>query len=166
MSDNIIKRRGGLFPVELGRIAEQVTKPAFKRYGVVQARLMSQWDMVAGKFLAEKTQPIRVVFAKGARDNGTLELRVADGTTALSVQHLEPDILEKIATFFGYRAVSRIKIIQAPLLKKKTPKVKPPEELPAATRKQVADAVENIEDPVLKELLQNLGEAIARKNKD
>ena len=47
----------------------------------------------------------------------TLVLRV-EGPVALEIQHLSGVIIEKVNRFFGWRAVGRIQIRQAPLLRR------------------------------------------------
>ena len=50
-------------------------------------------------------------------------LRV-EGPVALEIQHLSGVIIEKVNRFFGWRAVGRIQIRQAPL-RRRGPKVRP-----------------------------------------
>lgn len=153
-----------LFPTTLQKAAETATKTAFKRYGLAQARLASDWEHVVGPVLAAKALPQRIQFTKGKRDDGTLFLAVATGW-ALEIQHLEPVILEKIATYFGYRAVSRIHITQRPLPATKKPKKTPPKPLPEPDSQYLQAATAAVEDPQLKAALERLGEGILRKKR-
>jgi hypothetical protein len=158
-----VKRKFSFFPVTLQKAAETVTRPAFKYRGLAHARLVSDWRHIAGSVLAEKALPLNIRFPKGQKDGGTLYLAVASGW-GLEVQHLEPIILEKIATYFGYRAIAKIHITQRPLplpiAKKKTP---PPPPLPAQAQKKLEGAVEGITDPTLKRALERLGGGIFSK---
>lgn len=157
-------RRGSRLPLPLYKAIEQVTKPVFKTRGLAEARLITEWHLIAGSVLSEKSLPQKIVFQKGKRGEGVLHLVVAPGW-ALEVQHLEPVILDKIATYFGYRAVAKIHILQAPLPKtaeeKKPAPLKP---LDAKTRAQLNIATESVENSELKESLTALGEAILRRN--
>lgn len=158
------KRRFSLFPTTLQKAAEIATRPAFKKYGIVQARLTTDWVHIVGSVLAQKALPTRIQFQKGRRDGGTLFLDVATGW-ALEVQHLEPVILEKIATYFGYRAVERIHITQRPLpMKKEATKaaIPPAKPLPAESQEKLEKAMEQVTDPELRAALEKLGEGIFR----
>lgn len=155
------KRRFSLFPTTLQKAAEIATRPAFKQFGIVQARLTSDWSQIVGPVLAQKALPTRIQFPKGQRDGGTLFLAVATGW-ALEIQHLEPVILEKIATYFGYRAVGKIHITQRPLpAQKPAAKANPaPPPLPQEAREKLENATASVEFPELKAALERLGEGI------
>ena len=65
-------------------------------------------------------------------------LRV-DGPRAIEVQHRAGQILERVNTYFGYRAVAEMRILQAPVTRKvrhptaASPPMEPTE-LPASAR--------------------------------
>ncbi|MGB1540413.1 MAG: DciA family protein, partial [Rickettsiales bacterium] len=86
-SENTTLRRGGRLARPLYKIAEQVTKPAFKKHGLAEARLVTEWHQIAGPVLAERTLPTRMTFPRGQKTDGTLYLTVAPGW-ATEVQHL------------------------------------------------------------------------------
>lgn len=129
---------------------ERVAKPAFKKHGFAQARLLTQWGEIVGPLLARHSLPTHLRFPAGEHANGQLSVRV-ESAFALEFQHLEPVILEKIATYFGYRAVTRLRILQGPL--------------PHSTTTIAAPMVFGDEDsPVtLEEALALLGKAVSRK---
>src|SRR5690606_24750226 len=99
VADDTMKRYSRL-ATPLHKAVEVATRPVFKKRGIAESRLITEWANIAGEVLAGKTLPKRVAFPQGKRDNGTLHLSVAPGW-ALEVQHLEPIILDKIATYFG-----------------------------------------------------------------
>jgi hypothetical protein len=89
----------------------------------------------------------------------TLVLRV-EGPVALEIQHLSGVIIEKVNRFFGWRAVGRIQIRQAPLARrgKKTP---PPAPDPAMVAR-IAAGMTDIADENLRGALARLGAAVKR----
>jgi len=90
------------------RLSEMVpglTRAAFRERGFYQGSILTDWVDVVGAEIAAKSCPEKI-----SRD-GVLTLRV-DGSVAVEIQHLEPQILERIASHFGYRAVTRIRIRQ------------------------------------------------------
>lgn len=162
MTDDNIQRYSRL-ATPLHKAVETATKQVFRKRGIAEARLITEWPGIAGEVLAGKTLPKRVAFPKGKRDNGTLHLTVAPGW-ALEVQHLEPIILDKIATYFGYRAVAKLHITQAPLpLKESRPKRKTPAPLPPAAQATLRERTAGIADNELKAALESLGAAILRE---
>lgn len=151
----------------LYKAVEKVTKPAFKKHGLAESRLITEWHTIAGPLLARRALPVKLTFPKNKREGGTLHLRVASGW-APEVQHLEPVILSKIATYFGYKAVGRLFIQQGPLpeSKDKPTKTKAPPPLDESDRLALAELTGSVTDTELKTALQRLGEAIIhRRNK-
>jgi hypothetical protein len=104
------RRGGGLR--RLPELLGQVLDPAARRRGLTEVRLLTDWALVIGPHLAARCQPVRLSrSARGA--GGVLTLHVG-GTSALELQHSEPQLLERINDFFGYPAVARLRLIQAP----------------------------------------------------
>lgn len=155
------KPRGGMFPRTIGQCVDRVTKPVLKKQGAAESRLLTHWPNIVGAALAQYTAPQKIVFPRDATSGATLVLTVHSGW-ALEVQHQEPLILERIATFFGYRAVVKISIRQGYL---DQPERKPFTEtttqktpLDAATQQTIAE----IADPDLRAALMSLGQAIPK----
>lgn len=105
-------RRWSLFSKSLSAEVEQLVKPVFKAQGFAEHRILTQWDKIVGADLAAGSVPKKLTFPKGQRENGTLHVTVASGARALELQHMQPMILERIAMFFGYRAISRVVFLQ------------------------------------------------------
>lgn len=156
------RRPGKLRPV--GALMHGLTKRALGKHGFSSAALIEEWHNVIGPELAATCQPVKLGFPPRQRDGGTLHIR-ADSGTALELQHLEPQIIQRVNAFLGYAAVARLTYIQAPLSQrqmdarqaKKTPAspiVTPP--MPAATAKEIAA----VDDPDLRASLERLGAAI------
>jgi len=108
----------------VGELVPQLMRPAFEKFGFPAAALLTDWSAVAGSELAAFTAPERLKWprrgegpeSEGADKGATLLLRVS-GARALEVEQMRPRLIERINAAFGYRAVSNIRIIQAPLPK-------------------------------------------------
>ena len=152
-------RRSGV-PRALAATMERITKPLFGRRGFAEGAVIGDWPSVVGTELAGHTSPERIVFPLGAGREGTLHLRVDGGGSAIEIQHLEPQIVERINGFFGYRAVARLKLIQGPLPPKKM--VSPPKSRPlsANQEKDLKDRLADIDDDRLKSALEGLGRTV------
>lgn len=102
----------GLFAQSMDKLLAKVTAPALQKHGYLKARLFTQWTEIVGEEMAQKCKPHKLVFPQKTNADGALTLKVQNGF-ALEIQHSEPLILEKIAIYFGYRAVEQIRIEQA-----------------------------------------------------
>jgi hypothetical protein len=155
--DEQMRRGGGLrrLPDLLGRILD----PAARRRGLAEARLLTEWPTVVGPDLAARSQPVRLTHRPG-HQGGILSLHVA-GSAALELQHSEPQVLERINGFFGYPAVARLHLIQAPVRRAgghPLPGRSPC--LTGADENEVAAVVRGVGDPGLQAALAALGRTL------
>jgi hypothetical protein len=137
--------------------------PVLGKRGFTEAEMVLQWASVVGEELARLSAPVKLSFGTGVQEsgprvNGTLQLRVAPGT-AVEFQHLEPVILERINTFFGYRAVARLALRQGPLPQRRRAPP-PPKPLAPAEARHLAEGLAGIADPELRAALERLGRAV------
>jgi hypothetical protein len=149
-----IRRGGGLR--RLPDLLTHVLEPAARRRGLAEAKLLTEWPTIVGLTLATRCHPIRLA-PRSDGPGGTLVLHVA-GAAGLELQHTEPQIVERINGFFGYAAISRLRMIQAPLPRTDA------RARPAASRSvsdaeavEIAAAVRDVRDPGLRAALHGLG---------
>jgi hypothetical protein len=140
---------------ELPRIAGAV----LGKRGLGEARLISDWAAVVGPELAAETLPVKLSFTAGGRKNGTLKLRVTSAA-ALTVQHREPQILERINGFFGYPAVARLALVQGPMPGTAERRPSGTHPLTPGETESLAARLAQVPDSGLKSALQRLGAAI------
>lgn len=151
------KRRYSLFSKTLRSCVEPVVRPVIKSKGIATSKLISEWESIVGPKLAKNTFPARLSFARDANANGTLTI-ACDGAHALELQHMQPLIIERIASYFGYRAVARITIEQRAGQSMKP--AKPAKKKPTAKPVNM-DCLGAVEDPELKEALSGLAKTFA-----
>ena len=65
-----------------------------------------------GNELAIGVKPVKLTFPARDRMNGTLHVRTAGGAFAMLLEHQKGRIMERVNTYFGYSAVSNLKIEQ------------------------------------------------------
>lgn len=99
--------------VQIAFALKAVTENINRKRGFVGLGIINDWPTIVGSRLANKTLPEKLT------KNGTLRIRV-DGPIATEIQHMEPQILDKVAVYFGYRAVHRLSIVQGPIEKQLT----------------------------------------------
>lgn len=161
--DSVRRRGGGLHA--LGVETDRVTAPMRRRRGLVDAGLFAEWPSIVGETLADQCLPLRV--ARGQEGvGGTLHIRVA-GPLALELQHLEPQVVERINAWFGYRAIAALRFHQGPIEKPVPARKRAAQPRPAPSPEDIAaleQALSGIDDPELRRALDRLGKAVvARK---
>ena len=106
----------------VGEFVPKLMRPTFEKFGFPAAAILTDWAAIAGPELAAFTAPERLKWPRRElisestekKTGATLILRVA-GARALDVEHMRPQLIERINAAFGYRAVYEIKVLQAPL---------------------------------------------------
>lgn len=152
-------RRGG-GPRALAEAVSRVTRPLFARRGLSGGAIVEDWPVIAGEHLAARTLPERITYPAGRQDGGTLHLRVESGGLATEVQHLEPLLVERINGYFGYRAISALRLVQGPLPR---PAERPPSPVKALDDEQerrLAGHLRAVDDPELRQALEALGRSV------
>jgi hypothetical protein len=130
----LLKAASGARPVGafIGRLLDAVARAR----GFATTTLLSEWPAIVGSELAEFTAPVRVVWPrrlqdgeeaapKGWRDGGAILVLRVDGPRAVEVQHRSSKILERVNTYFGYRAITEMRILQAPVARSEPPSPAP-----------------------------------------
>jgi hypothetical protein len=145
----------------LGSLLLKAARPVLGRHGLAAGGIVADWPSIVGTQLAECCVPMRLAFQPGERANGTLHLRV-QGPLALELQHLEPVVLERINSYFGYRAVAKLRIQQGPV--PRTVRAKAAQPAATAEDPAVEAAVSGVADETLRQRLSQFGRALkARK---
>ena len=139
---------------------EKLTKASFARYGFAYGELMARWPEIVGEALAQHCEPERIKWPRGSGENaqkmgGTLVIRAEPGR-GLDLQYQTHQIIERINQFYGYAAVTSIKIAQGHLSKPNPLKHKV-NSLDSKTEELLTAHLQSIGDEKLKEALHRLG---------
>jgi hypothetical protein len=154
-----MRRGGGLR--RLPDLLSRVLDPTARRRGLAEAKLLTEWPTIVGPQLAARSQPVRLSH-RSDRPGGVLSLHVG-GTVALELQHSEPQVLERINGFFGYLAVARLHLIQAPPERSmEPPSALGQRGLTSAEESEIAAVVRPVNDPALQAALARLGRTLKR----
>lgn len=149
----------------VGALTDRLTRPLLGKHGLAEGNLIANWEAIVGPAVAALALPEKVRFPKGRRDGGELTVRVSSGPVAVQIQHDSPRVLERVNGYFGYPAIARLKIVQAPLPVRRPRRPPEPPPLRPADAKAVAEAVADIPNPELRAALERLGQAVARRRK-
>jgi hypothetical protein len=107
------RRRGRAHPLALAHAVPALTRRALAERGFHAPRLAVDWAAIVGEDLARATLPEKLLQPERP-DGGLLVLRVSPAA-ALEIQHREPQIVERVNAAFGFRAVGRLRLRQAPI---------------------------------------------------
>lgn len=152
------------FPRPLSEFTAATLSDGLKAQGFASTELIARWAEIAGPEIAAHSEPMKINWPRGmgdaAPEPATLVLRV-EGPAALEIQHLSAVILERVNRFFGWQAIGRIALRQAPLRRREPPTPPPPPDPETAGR--IAASLPAIEDDDLRQALARLGAAIKQK---
>lgn len=153
-----------LKPLQEGRTGKQFVSPA----------LLAAWPEIVGERLAGLCMPVQMKAQPKSRsrhkklgeDGAVLEVR-ADASIQIDLDYGQALILERVNGFFGYQAVSKLRVIAKPGLATKSAahpsSAKPSAPSPAvreAAQKNAQEAVAHVADPKLRAALEQLGACV------
>jgi len=145
----------------VSELLPDVGRAAFRRFGFVQSAVVSRWPEIVGERYAAASRPESIRFPPGSRQDGVLTLAVR-GAFAPMMQHVAPEIIERVNRFFGYPAVARLVIRQGEVA---TPAPRTPPSLrPVAVEPmsvELGRSLRSIADPELKAVLESLAAGVA-----
>ncbi|MCI4661599.1 MAG: DciA family protein [Neomegalonema sp.] len=165
------ERRSRGFAAAGSHVKVQVRDVASRR-GIAEVRLITHWSEIVGPQLAAVTRPLRVKQPRGQSLGGILVMAV-ETAYASEVEHQKPMIIERVNAYYGYRAVSEIKVTQAiaPLPPASPVNAAPrqivsPNDLPNPDRQRLDVMTAPIADDGLRDALNRLGaNVISKANK-
>ncbi len=99
-------------PRGIAALLAPVVRPVFRKRAPAAAQLLADWRQLAGPELFARTAPVK--FA-----GGTLTLGCT-GPTAMELQMMESQIIERLNLALGQKLVERLRFVQ------QTPSIAPP----------------------------------------
>ncbi|MEQ8966495.1 MAG: DciA family protein [Azospirillaceae bacterium] len=148
-------------PRALAAVIGPITRSALGKSKSAIAALIADWPVVVGPEIAAAARPERLAFPRGRQDGATLTLTVAPAE-ALVLQHDLPRLIERINAHYGYAAVAKIKLVQAPPPPAPAARA-PARPIPAGEAATIDAAVAGVEDDDLRARLAELGRALLRR---
>jgi hypothetical protein len=147
----------------LSVLLSDVFSDAYKKQGFAARELVTRWAEIAGPEIARHSEPLKIQWPRPVegqpQEPATLVLRV-EGPAALEIQHASDAVLQRVNRFFGWSAVGKLALRQAPLSRREKPRA--PRAPDARAVAQVAETLTAIEDEELRAALARLGASIKR----
>ena len=147
----------------LSVLLSDVFSDAYARQGFAARELVTRWAEIAGAEVAAHSEPLKIQWPRPVegqpQEPATLVLRV-EGPMALEIQHASDVILQRVNRFFGWSAVGRLALQQAPLSGRDRPAASRAPDAEAVAK--VAETLSSVEDEQLRAALARLGASIKR----
>src|SRR3954468_23900249 len=158
-----MNKPGPIFAKPLSALLGGVFSDAYAKQGFASRELVTRWAEIAGQQVAQFSEPLKIQWPRPVegqpQEPATLILRV-EGPMALEIQHASDVILQRVNRFFGWSAVGRLALRQAPLSRRDRPRgSRAPD--PDSVAK-IEKALGTIEDEALRAALARLGASIKR----
>ncbi len=153
-------RGGPAKPV--AELVPQIGRAAFRRFGFVQSSVVTRWPEIVGARHAQVCMPEAIRFPPGEKSDGILQLVVLPAHAPL-IQHVIPEIIERVNRFFGYKAVARVKLRQGTV---KPPHAEGARAAPPSLKPipmELGDSLRDIGDPELRTVLESLARSLGTK---
>lgn len=143
----------------LGRVVSKITDPTFRKRGFIHTEIISRWKTIVGEDLSAACIPQRISFPARQSGPGVLHVRV-EGARATELQHVAPLVIERINTYFGYRAIDAMRLTQDEIPKAPASAAVPPTPTDQAEKAETHGQLARTHDPELRDALAALGRRI------
>ena len=97
----------------LAKITENIVEKSISRLGAIQTHIFLNWQDIAGQY-ANLTFPEKIRLSKNKNSEGLIIIKVQNGFGP-EIQLAIPFLLNQINARYGFKAISKIKIIQTNL---------------------------------------------------
>jgi hypothetical protein len=151
-------------PRPLADLLRDCLNESFAKQGFASAELVTRWTDIVGPEISAHAEPLKIQWPRGqheAAEPATLVLRV-EGPIALEIQHLAGVIVERVNRFFGWQAIGRIALRQAPLTRRERKTRAPPD---METMQSIAASLPDVTDDDLRQALARLGAAVEQNRR-
>jgi hypothetical protein len=149
----------------VGDLTPEIGRAAFRRFGFVQSSVVTRWPDIVGQQHARVCHPEAIRFPPGEKSEGILQLVVLPAHAPL-IQHVIPEIIERVNRYFGYKAVARVKMrqgaVNAPSAESRP--APPPSLKPIPM--ELGDSLRDIGDPELRTVLESLARSLGHSKDD
>ena len=147
----------------LSVLLSDVFSEAYAKQGFAARELVTRWAEIAGPEISAYSEPLKIQWPRPVegqpQEPATLVLRV-EGPMALEIQHSSDVILQRVNRFFGWSAVGRLALRQAPLVRRDRQVTSGAPDPKSVA--EVAETLSSVEDEELRAALARLGASIKR----
>jgi hypothetical protein len=156
--------------VKLGGLVATSLSETLRAKGFADSSVHSHWAEIAGQELASWSEPVSLRWPhrgpaadpEQAKHGAVLTVKV-ESAFALEMQHMAPQIVERVNRFIGWRCVEKLALKQGPMRKGEAAEPRRKPALSTEASRQLDKTLESIDSGALKAALQRLGVAVLGK---
>lgn len=157
------KRQFATVPV--ARLLQRLLTPEARRRGFAETAVLADWPAIVGRHLAQHCQPVEIRRRSRHARGGTLVIR-APGAMTLELQHTAPQLIERVNSYFGYRAIVHVRLVQGPIDRSKVKVPEPPlAKIAGDELEGLREKLAGVHDGPLRQALEGLGVAIKQRRR-
>ncbi len=144
----------------LSTMIDPMIAPSAKARGFAIGRIVSHWHDIVGD-MSSWCRPDAVSFPRDSRTDGTLRLQIASGRGP-QAQAMSDVIIDRVNANFGYRAISRISLVQtlSTMVQPASPKPAPQLNQTQHDIWTLDDKLKDVKSPELRAALRRLGSPV------
>ena len=142
---------------QIGDTLPKILKTKLKKANFVEISVIKNWKEIVGDDIAKNCWPIKIFFSDDNNSNGKIAIKVKRGWS-LEIEYKNQEIIEKLNQYFGYKAISKINIIQN--FEKYTVESKKNKIEKKITKKKFFKEITNIKQPKLQKALLKLDKTL------
>lgn len=176
MNNNNEETKRTFVPKTLGESLKKINKSFSSKYGEIEYIIISKWPQIVGTFFAKHSEPEKITKIPkqyneyDENDQPVYEkclVAKVSPAAALEFQHFKDVIIEKINSYFGYKAISKLTIKQNFLQNEKNTEYhkKDFDIMNDIDKKFVSKNLKKLKDVNLEKSILKLGIAINKKNR-
>ena len=162
------KKHGKKFEARsVSDILTSVLEPILARRAGMTLALIETWPEIAGEEFRNTTRPEKINWPRKVNEDDPFKpaalIVACEPSAALFFQHETGVVVERVNVFFGFEAISQIRIVQK--------QVKPDNDLHTSEHRPLSEVdksrlkelLKEIEDPELRKTLEKLGHGVFTK---
>ncbi|OJW50205.1 MAG: hypothetical protein BGO67_02445 [Alphaproteobacteria bacterium 41-28] len=127
----------------------------------MEGRIIIHWSQIVGEKFSRLALPEKITFPRGKKTEGTLHLNVTS-SGALLLQYAQDLILEQVNTYFGYKALSTLRMTHGFIPPEESVPSFPLSSISPEDKQWLESQIGGVHDSELKECLEKLGEAVCQ----
>ena len=173
MDKNNNKSKRDFIPQYIGSTIKKISRNFTSKFGKIEFIIHSNWPKIAGSYFSEYSEPKGVSNIYDSENEfgetvykSYLNVSVAPAA-ALEFQHFKDTIIDKINSYFGYRAIMDLRIQQNYIPNIKIPEIQKGynQKISEKDKINIKNRVGDMKNNELKNSLVNLGMNITKGSK-
>ena len=96
---------------KIGETLTKILEKKLKKANFIEISIIKNWKEIVGDDIAKYCWPIKITFSNENNLSSKIIIQVKRGWS-LEIEHKSYEIIDKLNQYFGYKAISKINIIQ------------------------------------------------------